>query len=77
MPVSHVLVIEASRLPSSVNDFFSFLKASRSGYKSCIDAIKKDRPVAIIGTGGFVCAPLLLAAMRLKVPDCFANDQSA
>lgn len=62
------IVIEASRLPSSVNDFFSFLKASRSGYKSCIDAIKKDRPVAIIGTGGFVCAPLLLAAMRLKVP---------
>lgn len=62
------IVIEASRLPGSVNDFFSFLKASRSGYKSCIDAIKKDRPVAIIGTGGFVCAPLLLAAMRLKVP---------
>lgn len=62
------IVIEASRLPGSVNDFFSFLKASRSGYKSCIDVIKKDRPVAIIGTGGFVCAPLLLAAMRLKVP---------
>lgn len=47
---------------------FSFTKSSCSGYRSCIRILNEDRPSVVIGTGGFVCAPLLLAAMRLKIP---------
>ncbi|NLJ69993.1 MAG: undecaprenyldiphospho-muramoylpentapeptide beta-N-acetylglucosaminyltransferase [Clostridiaceae bacterium] len=61
-------VIEASRLPNSARKIFSFTKSSCSGYRSSIRILNEDRPSAIIGTGGFVCAPLLLAAMRLKIP---------
>lgn len=61
-------IIEASRLPNSAKKIFSFTKSSCSGYRSCIRILNEDRPSVVIGTGGFVCAPLLLAAMRLKIP---------
>ncbi|HHU53370.1 MAG TPA: undecaprenyldiphospho-muramoylpentapeptide beta-N-acetylglucosaminyltransferase [Clostridiaceae bacterium] len=61
-------VIEASRLPNSAKKLFSFVKTSFSGYRNCIRILHEERPSAVIGTGGFVCAPLLLAAMRLRVP---------
>ncbi|NLM19018.1 MAG: undecaprenyldiphospho-muramoylpentapeptide beta-N-acetylglucosaminyltransferase [Clostridiaceae bacterium] len=61
-------VIEASRLPNSAKKIFSFIKSSCFGYRDCIRILHADRPSVVIGTGGFVCAPLLLAAMRLKIP---------
>ncbi|MGB4610832.1 MAG: undecaprenyldiphospho-muramoylpentapeptide beta-N-acetylglucosaminyltransferase [Saccharofermentanales bacterium] len=61
-------VIEASRLPNSVKQIFSFTKSSCSGYRNSMRILNENRPAAVIGTGGFVCAPLLLAAMRLKIP---------
>ncbi len=40
----------------------------RRGKARCAEIIREFDPHAVIGTGGFVCAPLLLAASKLKVP---------
>lgn len=43
----------------------------------CLKYIKKYKPDAIFGTGGYVSAPVLMAAITMKVPfvmhDCDAN----
>ena len=44
------------------------LKAFRQGRKQCRQIIKEFQPDAVIGTGGYVCAPLLMEASKLKVP---------
>lgn len=44
------------------------LKALSTGRKQCIDIIKEFKPDAVIGTGGYVCGPLFMAANKLKVP---------
>lgn len=38
------------------------------GVVECIDLIKKEEPDLLIGTGGYVTAPLMFAGLRLKVP---------
>lgn len=47
------------------------------GWMKCIGYIKKYRPDIIFGTGGYVSAPVLFAAITTKVPfvmhDCDAN----
>lgn len=43
-------------------------KAFLDGKKQCQAIIKEFKPDAVIGTGGYVCAPLLEAAASLKVP---------
>ena len=43
-------------------------KALQTGKKQCRELIGKFEPDAVIGTGGYVCAPLLLEAERLGVP---------
>lgn len=47
---------------------FKALKAFLDGKKQCVKIIKEFKPDAVIGTGGYVCAPLLEAASSLKVP---------
>ena len=42
--------------------------ALNKGKKQCRQIIKDFKPDAVIGTGGYVCAPLLDAASSLKVP---------
>lgn len=42
--------------------------ANVKGRKQCRQIIKDFKPDAVIGTGGYVCAPLLEAAASLKVP---------
>lgn len=42
--------------------------ALRLGRKQCHTIIKEFNPDAVIGTGGYVCAPLLLEAAKMKVP---------
>ncbi len=42
--------------------------ALRKGKKQCKQIIRDFKPDAVIGTGGYVCAPLLDAASSLKVP---------
>ncbi len=47
------------------------------GWLKCCNYIKKYKPDAIFGTGGYVSAPVLLAGMTMKIPfvmhDCDAN----
>ena len=47
------------------------------GWIKCLGYIKKYKPDVIFGTGGYVSAPILFAAMTMKVPfvmhDCDAN----
>ena len=59
---------------------FAFIKWSvqmLKGWIKCCRYIKKYRPDAVFGTGGYVSAPVLLAAYTMKVPfvmhDCDAN----
>ena len=44
------------------------LVANLKGKKQCKQIIKDFKPDAVIGTGGYVCAPLLEAAASMKVP---------
>lgn len=50
--------------PKMVKAFSANLK----GKKQCKQIIKDFKPDAVIGTGGYVCAPLLEAAASMKVP---------
>ena len=38
------------------------------GVQECKELIRKEKPDAVIGTGGYVTAPLLIAGIKLKVP---------
>lgn len=62
------LVIKADRYPNTFTDIFSFFTDTLSGCRTCLKTIKKERPSAVIGTGGFVSGPLLYAAAKEKVP---------
>lgn len=44
------------------------LQALNTGKKQCKKLIEEFKPDAVIGTGGYVCAPLLLEAEKLGVP---------
>jgi len=43
-------------------------KAFIAGKNQCIEIIKEFKPDAVIGTGGYVCAPLLYAASSMNIP---------
>lgn len=47
---------------------FKAFAANLKGKKQCKQIIKDFKPDAVIGTGGYVCAPLLEAAASMKVP---------
>lgn len=51
----------------SVKMLKAFLAFQR-GKKQCRQIISEFKPDAVIGTGGYVCAPLLDAASSMKVP---------
>ncbi len=44
------------------------VKAFNKGKKQCKQIIREFNPDAVIGTGGYVCAPVLEAASEMKVP---------
>ena len=44
------------------------VKKAVKSYKKSRDIIKKFKPDIVIGTGGYVCGPVLLAANKLKIP---------
>ena len=44
------------------------VRALRRGEKQCFEIIKEFEPDAVIGTGGYVCPPLLLSAEKIGVP---------
>ncbi len=47
-----------------------------AGLAKSIAIIKSFKPDAIIGTGGYVCFPVLLAGEILKIP-CYIHEQNA
>ena len=44
------------------------ISANNRGKKQCIELIKEFKPDAVISTGGYVSAPLIMAAKKCKVP---------
>ncbi len=62
------VIIQASRLPHSPLQAFKFGSASYHGYRTCLNELKGKQVTAVIGTGGFVCGPVLLAASKLNIP---------
>lgn len=69
--------IRASGLPSRLS--IKLIKAVLnfiSGRRSCITLIRKFKPDAVIGTGGYVCSPLISAARKMHVP-IFLHEQNA
>lgn len=61
--------IEAKPFPMKPSlKMLKALKALYVGRKQCKKIIKEFKPNAVIGTGGYVCAPLLAEAKALKIP---------
>ena len=44
------------------------LKALSAGRAQCRKIIEEFKPDAVIGTGGYVCAPLLITAQKMGIP---------
>lgn len=40
----------------------------KQGIDDCKNIIKREKPDLVIGTGGYVTAPLMIAALKMKVP---------
>ncbi len=47
-----------------------------NGIVQSMKILKKFRPDAVIGTGGYVCFPVIFAAHRLGIP-CYIHEQNA
>ena len=62
------LQISASELPKDFGSLLRFIGKTSCGLWSSIALIRKYKPNAVIGTGGYVGAPMLLAAKWMKVP---------
>ena len=69
--------IRASGFPAKPSlKIFQALSDFRAGRKACIELIRVFKPDAVIGTGGYVCSPLVSAAARMKVP-VILHEQNA
>lgn len=70
-------VIRAAQLPMKPSK--KTIKAVReflAGRKMCRKIIREQKPDVVIGTGGFVCSPLIAAAHKEKVP-ILLHEQNA
>ena len=47
---------------------FKTMSANRRGKKQCLTLIKEFKPDCVISTGGYVSAPLLMAAKKARIP---------
>ncbi|MDO5733257.1 MAG: undecaprenyldiphospho-muramoylpentapeptide beta-N-acetylglucosaminyltransferase [Eubacteriales bacterium] len=61
--------IHAAPLPRRLNrKFFSALATYRRGRSESLEILRNFAADVVVGTGGYVCAPVLSAAKRLKIP---------
>jgi len=51
----------------SINNFKNAIKTLKS-YKTAEKIVKEIKPDIIIGTGGYICGPVLSAGVKLKIP---------
>lgn len=56
----------------NIKNMFKTLK----GYSKAKKIIKNFNPNLVIGTGGFICGPVLLAASKLKIPTIIHESNS-
>jgi len=54
----------------------AFLKNFIQAYKISVAELRREELAAVLGMGGFTCAPLLLAAARQKVP-CLLHESNS
>jgi len=47
-----------------------------AGRRTCMNLIRSFKPDVVIGTGGYVCSPLISAALRLHIP-VLLHEQNA
>ena len=57
-------------------DFFRFLLALAKGRRQCRALLQEIQPRAVIGTGGYVCSPVVAAAASLNIP-VLLHEQNA
>jgi len=57
------------KLIKAIGDFFA-------GRKACISLIRTFKPDVVVGTGGYVCTPLVAAAYHEKIP-VLLHEQNA
>ncbi len=70
-------VIRASQLPMKLSKkTFRALKEFLAGRKMCRALLREQKPDVVVGTGGFVCSPLIAAAHKEKVP-ILLHEQNA
>lgn len=55
---------------------FKTIKCLYNSYKECIKIIKEFKPDIVIGVGGYVTAPVILAAHKLKIKT-FIHEQNS
>lgn len=69
--------IKAEGLPRKLNlDFFRALGKACQGIGEANKLIKEFKPDLVLGTGGYVCGPVVLSAHMKKVPT-FIHEQNA
>ncbi|MBO4927258.1 MAG: undecaprenyldiphospho-muramoylpentapeptide beta-N-acetylglucosaminyltransferase [Clostridiales bacterium] len=70
-------VIRAAQLPMKLSPkTFKAVREFLAGRKMCRKLIREQKPDVVIGTGGFVCSPLIAAAHKEKVP-ILLHEQNA
>ena len=61
--------IDAMGLPRKINKrLFKAIFKNLKGFKEAKEIIKDFKPDLVIGTGGYVCAPILYQASKAKIP---------
>ncbi|MDW7659006.1 MAG: undecaprenyldiphospho-muramoylpentapeptide beta-N-acetylglucosaminyltransferase [Bacillota bacterium] len=69
--------IQARPLPSRLSlDLIKALAAFWNGRQQCRHLLQDLQPHAVIGTGGYVCSPVVAAAASLKIP-VLLHEQNA
>ncbi len=69
--------IRARGLPTKPSlDIFRALADFMAGRRQCRQLLKDFQPNAVIGTGGYVCSPVVAAATSLKIP-VLLHEQNA
>ncbi len=59
--------IQMNGLSNSPKMLFRFIKNTISGIKKCKKIMKKFKPDIVIGVGGYITVPVVLAAHKLKI----------